>query len=624
MKDNNLVRKIAEKEEEINGGGDVVSSKYNLCFLFLGFGFLLFVLLLSVFRLQVFEGEGMYARSQRNQIDIIEVQPRRGIIFDRNGEKLVENVSSIDCYINLELFYDEGDVLNNERLENVLEKLSDILGENSFLERVNIVMDEDPETRRVLLASNLENEAVIDVRASKDDLVGIELEEALSRNYLYKEPFAHVLGYTGIVSVQDLEDFDYVGFNDLVGKSGLERYYDSNLFGEKGELAVEVDAFGRVVSRSEALLKEPVSGESLHSTLDLGAQKEAYDLLADGIEEYGALSGSIVVQDVETGEILVMASYPSYDNNLFVGGITQKDYEKILSTDGNPMTNKAVDAQVPPGSMLKTLVAVAGLDAGVVEKDTIYVSRAGYSFSSGVPFPEFQNNVYGPLNLVDALMLSSNIYFCEMIRGWDMNELEPYLKSFGIGKATGIDLSSEGIGRIPSPEIKVKLARTSSPWLEPYWYPEGDSCNAVIGQGIITVTPLQAVNWASAIANGGVLNTPRLIKGFDVEEIGRGFVSEDALEVVREGMRASVAGERRVIVPLTDAKTEVAAKTGTAEFGKLGEDGRYEHTHAWVNGFFPYDDPKYSFVVFLEDGGASNNAARVAREMVDWIVENVL
>ena len=219
-----------------------------------------------------------------------------------------------------------------------------------------------------------------------------------------------------------------------------------------------------------------------------------------------------------------------------------------------------------------------------------------------------------------------------MIRNWDMNKLAPYLEDFGIGKKTGIDIGGEGPGRIPSPETKVKLSETTSPWLEPYWYPEGDSCNAVIGQGIVTVTPLQAVNWVSAIANGGVLHTPSLASKLvgngeetilEFEENNSDFVDERALEIVREGMRNSVAGPRRVIVPLTDAKTEVAAKTGTAEFGAVDEDGRYIQTHAWVNGFFPYEDPKYSFVVFLEDGSASNNAAQVARNFIDWFVENI-
>ncbi len=641
MTNKNLAKKIIEREEEINGGNESVDNdvalRWNLIFIFAGFSLLILFLFYSVFDLQVFQGDSMYARSQRNQINIIDVPSRRGIIFDRNGEKLVENVASVDCYLDLSPFFDEEGFLNDDELRESVEILESVLDEEvvegeSILERVYVVLEKDPETRRILVASDLKNDVVIDIKALDEDLLGVDLEEGITRNYIYKEPLSHILGYTSIVTAEDFERLDYVGFNDIVGRVGIERYYDEYLIGEKGKVAVEVDAFGRVVSKGEALLREAVPGKSLHMTIDLQAQKEAYDILAEGVEEYEAISGSIVVQDVNTGEIIVMANFPSYDNNLFVKGITQEQFEEILHGKGNPITNKAVDAQVPPGSMFKTIVASAGLDAGVINTDTIYVSRAGYSFSSGVPFQEFQNNVYGSLNIVDALMLSSNIYFCEMIRNWDMNKLVPYLEDFGIGQYTGVDIPGEGPGRLPSPEIKVKLAETTSPWLDPYWYPEGDSCNAVIGQGLVTSTPIQAVNWVSAIANGGILHTPHLAKrlvgngeemNLEFEENNKNFIKKEALEIVREGMRASVAGSRRVIVPLTDAKVEVAAKTGTAEFGRVDEDGRYMDTHAWVNGFFPYDEPKYSFVVFLEGGSASNNAAQLAREMVDWFVDNI-
>lgn len=637
----NLNKKIAEREEEINGGSESVDNdialRWNLILVFAGFSFLILFLFYSVFDLQVFQGDSMYARSQRNQINIIEVPSRRGIIFDRNGEKLVENVASVDCYLDLNPFFDADGFLDDEKLSENVKILESILDEEviegeSILERIYIILEKDPQTRRILIASDLKNDVVIDIKAFDEDLLGVDLEEGITRNYIYKEPFSHILGYTSIVTAEDFQRLDYVGFNDIVGRVGIERYYDEYLIGEKGKIAVEVDAFGQVVSKSEALLREASSGKSLHTTIDLQAQKEAYEILSEGVKKYEAISGSIVVQDVNNGEIIVMANFPSYDNNLFVRGITQEKFEEILHGEGNPITNKAIDAQIPPGSMFKTIVASAGLDAGVINTETTYVSSAGYSFSNGVPFQEFQNNVYGSLNIVGALMLSSNIYFCEMIRNWDMNKLVPYLEDFGIGQYTGIDIPGEGPGRLPSPENKVKLAETTSPWLEPYWYPEGDSCNAVIGQGIVTSTPIQAVNWVSAIANGGILHTPHLAKKLvgngeeivlEFEENNKDFIKKEALKTVREGMRASVAGPRRVIVPLTDAKTEVAAKTGTAEFGRVDEDGRYIDTHAWVNGFFPYEAPKYSFVVFLEGGSASNNAAQLAREMVDWFVENI-
>ena len=241
---------------------------------------------------------------------------------------------------------------------------------------------------------------------------------------------------------------------------------------------------------------------------------------------------------------------------------------------------------------------------------------------------------YGSLNLIEAISVSSNIYFCELIRNWDINKLVPYMEKFGIGSYTGIDLPGEAPGRLPSPANKIALANTTSPWLEPVWYPEGDSCNVVIGQGIALVTPLQMTNWNSALANEGTLHTPYIAEYFLNEKMNREVIkhqsiytniaSKEAIKTVKEGMWNAVNGPRGTIGNLAGLKTKVAAKTGTAEFGALNKDGSYEHTHAWVTGFFPYDDPQYTFTIFLEDGGESYNAARLARYLIEWMGENNL
>jgi penicillin-binding protein 2 len=213
-----------------------------------------------------------------------------------------------------------------------------------------------------------------------------------------------------------------------------------------------------------------------------------------------------------------------------------------------------------------------------------------------------------------------------------MNELVKYLEAFGIGQSTGIDIPGEMPGRMPSPENKKILSQTSSPWLEEIWYPEGDSCNSVIGQGITLVTPIQMSNWMAAIANEGTLYQPHLVK-YMVDEsqnktetqvmvLEDSIAKKEAFKSTKEGMWSAVNGSGASIGSLSGLGTQVAAKTGTAEFGALNKDGSYEHTHAWVGGFFPYDNPKYSFSIFLEDGGESINAVRVMREMIQWMVQN--
>jgi penicillin-binding protein 2 len=443
-----------------------------------------------------------------------------------------------------------------------------------------------------------------------------------------------VLGYTSQASEKDLQEFSWLSMGSIVGKTGVERSYEQQLHGTDGKLAEEVDVYGRSISQQPYKVSEPVSGKNLYLTINGDVQNKVYEILGKSVKKYDAAGGAVVIEDVNNGEILSIVSYPSYDNNLFVSGITQEEYTHLITHPQNPLLDRPISAQLPPGSTFKTIVAAAGLESGVITKNTRYLSRTGYTFSNGAPFKEFGNHAYGSLNVVDALMVSSNIFFCEMIRDWNMNELVPYLEKLGIGQYTGIDLPGEMPGRLPSPENKRKLAQTISPWLEEVWYPEGDSCNSVIGQGITLVTPIQMSNWIAAIANGGTLYTPHVGKKF-IDENGLEFpieynvirenvVSDKSLKIVREGMWSVVNGSRGIAKALSTTGVTVAAKTGTAEFGKVNEEGEYEDTHAWVTGFFPYENPKYSFSLLLEDGGTSANAVATIKEIIIWMVQNGL
>jgi penicillin-binding protein 2 len=219
-----------------------------------------------------------------------------------------------------------------------------------------------------------------------------------------------------------------------------------------------------------------------------------------------------------------------------------------------------------------------------------------------------------------------------VIRNWDIDELVPYLKAFGIGQYTGIDIPGEMPGRLPSPENKIYLAENGATWLDPIWYPEGDGCNSVIGQGITLVTPIQMANWVSAIANGGTLHTPHIVEKtvdedgnveeLEYEPLNTDFVSTKVLETVRKGMWSVVHTDLGSARILRDLPEEVSIKTGTAEFGALNEKGVYEHTHVWISGFYPYNDPKYSFVVFFEDGGLSFDSLPHVKSILSWLMDS--
>lgn len=617
------------------------NSIWNYLVLFLLVFVIFAVLIFELTDLQVLKGDEMLVKSENNHVRVKDAEALRGVIFDRNGKKIVENVPSMNVYLTIENYLDDLGGVENIELEKTTDTLEGILGSNwknsssegveylSIAEKIYSVHQSSPYFTKILIATDIDNSIAIELKSRSEDLPGVYIDDGSKRNYSINTSMSHLLGYTGEVSAVDLEVLEYVDSTDIVGKSGLEKQYDERLNGIDGKIAWEVDALGRTISDEEYLIQEPVEGENLHLTLDSDIQNELYHILADAVDEYGATGAAGVIEDVNTGEVIALVTYPSYDNNLFVGGISHKEYAKLLEDGLNPLLNRTISAQIPPGSTFKTIVAIAALDAGAITTSTRYVSRVGYTFSSGAPFQEYHNHAYGSLNIVEAISVSSNIFFCETIRNWNMNGLVPYLDAFGIGRYTGIDIPGEMPGRLPSPENKIYLANTTSPWLDAVWYPEGDSCNSVIGQGITLVTPLQMANWMAAIGNGGTLKTPHLAKKFinDIGEeevlkygdIGTKLASKDAIKTTQEGMRAAVLRQGSGLNILSGYDFQIAGKTGTAEFGALNSKGEYEHTHAWVAGFFPYNAPKYSFSILLEDGGESYNAVKTVKNLFDWL-----
>jgi penicillin-binding protein 2 len=639
------VKRIVKKNILSNNGEGVEVSPWNFVYAFILFVLSFGLLIVSVARLQIIEGADMAERSEKNKVRITRVSAYRGIVFDADGVKLVENNASMNLFITVESYLDRQGRLDEERLRESMDTLGGILGGNwkkmsadqeteytSLYDRVYSIYSESPYFNKILIATDIDNDTAIRIKARAEKLPGISIDNGNKRRYLFDDYFTHIIGYTGEASLLDIERLEAVLSGEIVGKLGIERYYNKQLKGENGELAEEIDVLGRSVNNEQYIIKPPVSGQNLYLTVQKDVQIKMHDLIEEAVNKHGAVGGAGVIQNVNTGEIVAIVSYPSYDSNQFIGGISHANYSKLLNDEQRPLLNRAIAAQMPPGSTFKTVVAAAGLDAKIINQNTIYVSRAGYTFSNGAPFQEFRRNVYGPLNVTSALSVSSNIFFCEMIRKWDMNKLVPYLENFGIGQYTKIDIPGEAPGRLPSPENKIKLAKTTSPWLEPVWYPEGDSCNSVIGQGITLTTPIQMSNWMAAIANDGTLHRPRVAKKFvdekgleypvEYEPLKENIVSKDTLKIVRKGMWETVNGSRGIVRSLSNTGTTVAAKTGTAEFGRINEKGVYDSTHAWTAGFFPYENPKYSFSVFLEDGGLSSNASAVMREMIIWMVEN--
>lgn len=638
LKGKDLVMQMLKRE-----GSERISA-WNFLYILILFFLFFLGLFFALARLQIVQGDEMAQRSQENSIRITSMSAYRGIIFDRDGNKVVENVSAVNVYLNIDVFLDDEMEVDEAKLKSSTILLEDILGNewksvegdkivyNSIYEKVVSIYDMDPYFSNILIAEDIDNDTAINIKSKSEELEGVVLEDESKRNYLYPYQFAHLLGYVGQASVADLEEYNYISSNDTVGKSGLEKHYDELLAGENGEKATEVDALGHSITGSSYTISSQVSGKSLYISIDLEVQNKMYKMVEEAVSQNGATGASLIIEDINNGEILSMISYPGYDSNDFIGGISQEGYNDLLDDLSTPLLNRSIGAQVPPGSTFKTLVAAAALDSEAITPSTVYVSRRGYTFSNGAVFQEFQNSAYGALNLIQAIARSSNIYFCEVIRNWDIDALVPYLQAFGIGEYTQIDIPGETSGRLPSPENKEYLAEHGATWLDPIWYPEGDGCNTVVGQGITLVTPIQMVNWIATIANGGTLYTPHIVtKSIDengeeheleYELLNEDFISGEALETVREGMWSVVHSSLGSAKILSSLGEEIAIKTGTAEFGTLNKDGEYEHTHAWITGFYPYDDPKYAFVVFFEDGGLSFDSLPHVKNILSWLINS--
>jgi len=564
-------------------------------YIYLISGFLFSVLFVGAVNLQIVHGRENISKSQRNRLEEYEVQADRGVIYDRNGEKIAVNVPSFNISI-------DPRKINEEDLPHVWGLLGGMLEieSDTLSEQFKSILEQEPLTLSILLAQDVSRDDVLFVRSHADDLPGVQVEYSSKREYVGGKAFSHILGYTGDASTEQIDNNLGIFVGDIVGQDGIEYQYDSRLRGTKGKKIIEIDASYNIINEFVNEGTAPVPGDSVYLSIDAQAQREMYALLLKGMETYGATGAAGIVEDVRTGEIRVAVSLPAYDNNLFVGGISEKDYSKLISDeDGIPLFNRAISAQVPPGSMFKTIVASAALQEGVITKDTVFNSTGIIYLGNGTyPFQEYHQHAYGPLNLIGGIAKSSNIYFCKTMLALGIDAFVPYAEFFGIGFPTGVDIPGEASGRVPSPENKMALAETS-PWLDPIWYPEGDTCNSAIGQGITIVTPMQVANWAATIANGGNVMKPhfthkwvRAVDGREEEVSGNivrsGMVSDANLALVREGMRNSSYGPLSVIVPFRTTEISVAGKTGTAEFGVKDAQGYYTKTHAWVMGFFPY------------------------------------
>lgn len=436
-----------------------------------------------------------------------------------------------------------------------------------------------------------------------------------NRSYINKLGFAHILGFIGYPA-KDKKGVYYQ--KEFIGKDGLEYFYNKELTGENGRKIIETDALLNV--RSESVIKSPQDGKSITLSIDAEVQNKLYEFMESLAKDKDFSGGAGVIMDVNTGELLAITSFPEYSPNILSDGKDSFAIRKFQNDKRTPFLNRAVSGLYTPGSTVKPFMALGALNEKIIDPNKKILSTGSISIQNPY-FPDLKSvftdwKAHGWVSMYDALAVSSNVYFYEIGGGFEgqkglgIDNIGKYVKMFGLGLLTGIDLPGDTEGIIPNPKWK-KENFNGEPWRL------GDTYNTSIGQYGFQVTPLQLVRGISAIANGGKLITPRVIKNSKIKYTVIESISKDDFKVVTTGMRQAVTNG--TAKGLNIPQVQVAAKTGTAEVGISKK-----RVNSWIVGFFPYENPRFAFTIVMEKGPRENTIGGlyVMRELLEWMAVN--
>ena len=654
------------------------------------------VLIVQLFNLQVINGESYREQSNTRLSRVSTIKAARGSILDRSGNELagVKTENNIEIYktnisndelneaalnlvnlmnqyqisytdnfpisINPFTFTISGDELSkfkkkfkieeNADAETVFYKVKDKYQiKNDNIEDIRkiiairyiITTTGYSATKSITIATNVSDEVVAQISERNSDFPGISIETKAARTYLAGSMAAHVIGYTGKIKEEEYkankDDYD---IDDIIGKTGIEYVFEKYLKGTDGEKQKEMAVDGTITG--EYVSKNAIAGSDVVLTIDSNLQKTTEESLENCInkiknggfsQRYDAQGGAAVVMNVNTGEVLATASYPTYEPQWFVGGISQENWAYLRDDTRHPQLNKAIQSTYAPGSTFKMVTAIAGLETGVITtKEKINDTGIYKKYNSEWKcwYYTSYHRGHGYQNVTQALQHSCNYFFYETGDRMGIDNLSKYALHFGLGNKTGIELPNEKSGAAASKETyaKIRNGATMGP---------GDTLNASIGQGDNNFTPMQIAKYISSIANGGTVVNPTIIKSVlnsDGTEVSKDeirkytneklgivdtddgiTISDESIEVAKEGMRmaASEAGGTAYNI-FKNFNIEVAGKTGSAEAGK--DSNGNDLVNAWFVCFAPFDNPEVAVVVMIENGGHGNYAAEVARDVL--------
>lgn len=566
---------------------------------------LLLVLLGRMVQLQWIQYSKHYTQAEDNRIHVSPILPTRGVMLDRHGQGLAVNEISYKITLIPERVDD---------LDATFTALQPLMyWTDAQVERMRKRMRQSRADREVLLMDQLPWQLVAPLAARLHHFPGVDVVAGTHRFYPHAEMASHMIGYLSLVRDVDIAE-GYLR-TEYVGRSGLERILEPRLHGTLGYKHEEVDAKGRRVSLIKTV--PPTMGLNVHLSLDIELQQAASQALQDR-------TGAVVVMDVHTGEVLVLLSQPGYDTNKFITGLDAAQWNQWLYNAERPLLNRTTQAAYPPASTMKMVTSFAGL------ANDIPLANGSTQCSGAIELADrkircWKKAGHGHVDMHDALVHSCDVYFYELADELGMAALVAEAKQWGFGMSTGINLPPESRGNLPTAKPEMGRKR---------WY-RGETMITAIGQGEVTVTPVQMARFAAAIANGGKVLKPLLEKGEQPELMQQVDVSEASLNKVRQGMRDVISDKKGTAYwPFYKSKVSVAGKTGTAQVVMMAAEGEESvisdktkfQDHAWFMGYAPFENPEIAFAVFVEHGGhGGSDAAPVARAVVDqWAKQKAM
>jgi penicillin-binding protein 2 len=561
----------------------------------------LIILIMRLWQLQILQGSDYRKLSEANRLRIVSIAAPRGIIFDRNGIPLVKNTP-----------YYYASIIPDEFNKSKIDLLARLLGIGAEEIHEKIDGSDLSPFVPVRLKQGLTFSEIAFIEARRSDFPGLIIEVEPGREYLYGEIGAHLIGYLGKPSPSQLKDpaFQDVSPDMFIGQWGIEKLFDNSLRGTPGSRIIEVNALGREIRLLQE--KMPMKGKDITLSMDVNLEKEAE-------KAFGEKAGALVAIKPDTGEILGMVSKPSFDPNLFTRGISREKWAAIIEDRKNPMLNRALQSQYPPGSTFKIVTAVAGLEEKVITPSTKVECRGGINVGRW-HFGCWKPGGHGIISLHRAIVESCDVFFYEVGRRLGIDKIYKYATALGLGRKTGVELGKERQGLIPNTRWKIENKKL--PWFI------GETFNASIGQGYVAVTPIQLAVMTSAIANGGTVYKPLLLKDSRPVISGRLNISPDNLETVGKGLFGVVNEPEGTGWAAKSDIVTIAGKTGTAQVITQKNATRFAaerfKDHAWFVAFAPVEKPEIALAVLVEHGGHGGGAAApIAKSAIEAYVKSM-